>query len=159
MLVAENAALKTTQEQERKHLEELMLRNEQLVKGHQVCCTVMMELREKITTLSNANDLLTREVQEVLTVNAIFTRQVREHEAGKAWQRKLKRTNERAVCQAFGWTKLKVESTLLRAASGFWSGTVQCSTDCEDTISRQGHGIIGKRILSKEKIQCSRDLS
>jgi hypothetical protein len=54
--------------------------NEQLLKGHQVCRTVMGELREKITTLSNANDLLRREVQEVVNVNAILTRQVREHD-------------------------------------------------------------------------------
>ncbi len=26
-----------------------------------------------------------------------------------------------------------MDPTLLRAACGFWSGTVQCSTDCEDT--------------------------
>ncbi len=27
-----------------------------------------------------------------------------------------------------------MDPTLLRAACGFWSGTVQCSTDCENTI-------------------------
>ncbi len=98
-----------------------------------MCCKVMGELRDKITTLSNANDLLTREVEEVLNVNAILTRQVREHEACEAWPRQLERDNERAVCRAFGWTKLKVDPTLLRAACGFWSDTVQCSTDSEDT--------------------------
>ena len=147
MLASENAALKTTQEQERRQFEELMLRNEQLVKGHQVCCTVMGELRDKITTLSNANDLLTSEVQELLNVNAILTRQVREHEAGVTWQRKLERANERAVCQAFGWTKLKVDPTLLRAACGFWSGTVHCSTDCEDTTD-----IVDSRVSLNRRI-------
>ena len=133
MLAFENAALKSTQDEERKQFKDLMLRNEQLVKGHQVCCTVLGELREKITTLSNANDLLTKEVEEVWNVNAMLTRQVRQHEAGEAWQRELAKNNERAVCRAFGWTKLKVNPSLLRAACGFWSGTVHCSTDCEDT--------------------------
>ena len=56
MLEVENAALKATYEQERQVVEELMDRNEQLVEGNRVCCTVMGELREKITKLSNAND-------------------------------------------------------------------------------------------------------
>jgi hypothetical protein len=73
-----------------------------------------------------------------LNVNAILTRQVRAHEAGQAGQRKLERDNERAVCRAFGWTKLKVDPILLRAACGFRSGTVQCSTDCEDSIDIGG---------------------
>ncbi len=73
-----------------------------------------------------------------MNVNAILTRQVRAHEAGQAGQRKLERDNERAVCRAFGWTKLKVDPILLRAACGFRSGTVQCSTDCEDSIDIGG---------------------
>jgi hypothetical protein len=52
MLSSDFFALKTTQEQERKQMEELMLRNEQFVKGQQVFCTVLGELREKITTLA-----------------------------------------------------------------------------------------------------------
>jgi hypothetical protein len=56
MLEVENAVLKATYEQERKAVEELIERNEQLVEGNRMCCTVMGELREKITKLSNAND-------------------------------------------------------------------------------------------------------
>jgi chromosome segregation ATPase len=133
MVEDENAGLKITLVQERKQLDDLMERNEELVEGNRVCCRVMGELRDKITKLSNANDVLTSEAEDLLNENDILRRQVRQHEAGQAGERELERDNERAVCRAFGWSKLKVDPTLLRAACGFWSGTVQCSTGCENT--------------------------
>ena len=39
----------------------------------------MVELRDKITTLSNANDLLTIEGEDFFNVYYILTRQVRQH--------------------------------------------------------------------------------
>jgi hypothetical protein len=133
MVEDENAGLKFTLVQERKQLDDLMERNEELVEGNRVCCIVMVELRDKITKLSNANDVLTSEAEDLLNENDILRLQVRQHEAGQAWEQELNRDNERAVCRAFGWSKLKVDPTLLRAACGFWRGTVQCSTDCENT--------------------------
>ena len=46
-----------------------MERNGELVEGNRVCCIAMVELREKITKLSNANDVLTSEAEDLLNVN------------------------------------------------------------------------------------------
>jgi hypothetical protein len=164
----ENSGLKATLEQERKQVEQLIDSNEQLDEGNRVCCRVMGELRDKITTLSNANDLLTSKVEEEMNANAILTRKVRQHELGLLWQRRLDRDNEKCVLRAFGWTKLKADPVLLRAACGFWSATVHCTTNCDDTtdigdarvslkrrreiwINLTCHGFEGRVMASLEK--------
>jgi hypothetical protein len=80
----------------------------------------MQELRNKITVLSNENNLLTStsKVDQFVHENYLLTSKVdqfvqkqREHEAAQVRRRKCDRDNERAVCRTFGW---KLNPTLLR---------------------------------------------
>jgi hypothetical protein len=103
----------------RQELQDMKETNEQLREGKAACFRDMEELRVKISKLSNAHELLEEE-------NECLKRRLEYFELGLVGQRRLERDTRRAVIRAFGWNPLKVDPTLLRAACGFWAGTVQC---------------------------------
>ena len=117
---------------ERHELLELKTENEQLKEGSRALKegsrafrTVMQELRENITILSNANDALGLKLELVETkLNA--------YEVSREGESKADIGIKRSVLRAFGWEQSTADPTMLRAACGFWKGTMECM-ECGDS--------------------------
>ena len=118
-----NKSLTQTVVNVRKELDDMKETNEQLREGKAACFRDMEELRGKISKLSDAHELLVEE-------NESLKRRLEYFEVGLVGQRRMERDTRKAVSRAFGWNPLKVDPTLLRAACGFWAGTVECSQTC-----------------------------
>ena len=83
-LKVENENVKAALVHERQRLEALMERNEQLQEGKVTGWRVMEELRDKISKLSNANELLTSQVRDCVEDNEMLKRQVHQHDVAHA---------------------------------------------------------------------------
>ena len=124
-LESNNSFLKSVLVTERHELQELKKANEQLKAGSVACRIVMQELRDHITNLSNANDAQTSKLQ-------LLEKAQHEIQVTRESERRNDMNMKRIVLKTFGWEQATADPTLIRAAIGFWKGTVEC-TDCGDS--------------------------